>query len=96
LKQTSDYTIFASFLRKNMENHIKAIHCLFRVHELIQQERTGSPDEIADILQISRGQLYKMINSLKDYGASIEYDRIRRTFYYTGTFDITLNQLVLF
>jgi len=84
------------FLHKNyqMENHIKAINCLFRMHELIQQERTGTPDEFARTVQISRRQLYNMIQTLKDYGANIQYDRCRRTFYYTSFFNFTLGQLL--
>ena len=78
-----------------MENHFKAIHCFCRIHELIKKERTGTPDEIAKAMQISRRQLYKVIQTLKDYGACIKYDRSLQTFYYTDSFTINLGQILL-
>ena len=78
-----------------MENHFKAIHCLYRMHEEIQAGRTGTPDEFARTLRISRRQLYKMINIIKDYGGFVKYNRVLRTFYYAEEFDINLAQLLL-
>ena len=77
-----------------MENHIRAIHSLYRVHELIKKGRTGTPDEFAQIMQVSRRQLYKMIQTLKNYGASVKYDRALQTFYYTDSFTINLGHLL--
>ena len=78
-----------------MENHIKAIDCLCTIHELIQKENTGTPDKLAMHLGISRRQLYRMLGQLKDSGASVKYDRIRRTFYYNSHFVITITKLHL-
>jgi len=78
-----------------MENHIKAICCMLNMHDLIKQEATGTPDEFAKKIQISRRQLYYMIQTFKDYGASIRYDRSRRTFYYEDHFEVNINKLLL-
>ena len=78
-----------------MESHIKAILCLLRMHELIQQEHTGTPDGFAELLRISRRQLYLMIDILKDYGALVDYDRCRQTYYYQESFEITVAQLLM-
>ena len=56
------------------------------MHERIQKEHTGTPMEFAKAMQISRAQLYILLNILKDYGASVKYDRIRHTFYYCDDF----------
>jgi len=74
-----------------MENHIKAIRRLHKMHELILQEKTGTPDEFATRIQVSRRQLYNILEHLNDHGASIRYSRARKTFYYgnKGVFDIS-------
>jgi predicted DNA-binding transcriptional regulator YafY len=60
------------------------------IHELILRETTGSPDEFAKRLKIHRRQLYNILNELKDYGAGIKYDRIKRTYYYTNRFEVSI------
>ncbi|MDR0834758.1 MAG: HTH domain-containing protein [Candidatus Symbiothrix sp.] len=66
---------------------------LYDIHLCIKQENTGTPDEFAKKFHLSRRQLYNIIEELKDYGAVIEYSRIRQTFFYVNDFDITINQL---
>ena len=78
-----------------MESHIKATECLCRMHELIKRECTGSPDDFAERLDISRRQLYRILAHLRDRGALIKFDRTRRTFYYTSNFEITVTKLHL-
>jgi predicted DNA-binding transcriptional regulator YafY len=76
-------------------NHFDTISRLYNIHRLIQQEKTGTPDEFANCFHLSRRQLYNIIEELKDYGAPIKYSRKKRTFYYDGTFNISLNTLNL-
>jgi predicted DNA-binding transcriptional regulator YafY len=57
------------------------------IHKLIQQESTGSIDEFALRLHVCRRQLYYILEGLKIKGADIQYDRIRRTYYYVNDFD---------
>ena len=72
-----------------MENHIKAIECLRNLYELIQQEETGTPDELAARLNISRSMLNRILEKAKEMGVPVQYDRTRRTYYYKGVFDIS-------
>jgi predicted DNA-binding transcriptional regulator YafY len=65
-----------------MESHFKAIERLYKMHELILQENTATPDEFARRMQISRRTLNKIIRDLNDSGTSIQYCRTRQTFYY--------------
>jgi len=53
---------------------------------------TGDPEEFATKLDISKRQLFRIIEELKDYGAPIEYNRSLRTFYYKDAdFEIRVN-----
>jgi predicted DNA-binding transcriptional regulator YafY len=78
-----------------VENNNEGINRLCKLHELIKKEETGTPQQLADSLQISRSYLYKVIGKLNDYGAKIKYDRTRHTFYYKESFKITLCQIHL-
>ena len=83
-----------SSLQKNcIVSHFEIAERLYRIHQLIIQEHTGTPDELAHRMKISRRQLYYQLNELRDRGAMIKYDRIRRTFYYNSDFSITINRL---
>lgn len=61
----------------------KQIERLKLVHKLIEAENTGSASDFANILGISRRQLYNIIEELKLMNAPIEYDLKRKTFLYT-------------
>ncbi|MBK9491342.1 MAG: HTH domain-containing protein [Haliscomenobacter sp.] len=67
---------------------IKQLDRLKRLDTLIHQGKTGAPDELARRLDLSRSQLYNILDELKDLGAPIEYDRSARSFYYRDTFRI--------
>ena len=67
-----------------MEKAIKAIKRFYQMHELLVQESTGNPEEFAKCLQISRRQLYKLIQYVNGTGCSIQYSRTRKTFFYTS------------
>ncbi len=63
-------------------NFVRQIERIQRVDQFISKQSTGSPEELASKLDISRRQLFRLIEELKDYGAPIEYSRSLRTFYY--------------
>lgn len=63
-------------------NFIKQIERIKRVDTYIKHKMTGDPEEFSTKLDISKRQLFRIIEELKDYGAPIEYNRSLRTFYY--------------
>ena len=63
------------------------IERLYRMHKLIQQEATGTPEEFARLFQIKKRQLFNLLSELKDYGALIKYSTVNHTYYYIGNFD---------
>ena len=70
---------------------IKNLKRLQQLHQLIENERTGSPRELAGKMRISERSVYKLIDYLKDYSANINYDRSRKTYYYNSDFQINVN-----
>ncbi|MGF1636441.1 MAG: HTH domain-containing protein, partial [Cyclobacteriaceae bacterium] len=63
-------------------NFIKQIERVQLLNRLIKEERTGSPDALAERLHLSRSQLYNLIDELKDMGVDIRYSRSKRSFYF--------------
>jgi len=50
---------------------------------LIASKKTGSPNEFAQRLGISRSNLYQLIDEFNDMGVEIEYNRTLLSFYFT-------------
>ncbi|MCF6349119.1 MAG: DNA-binding protein [Flavobacteriaceae bacterium] len=70
---------------------LKQLERLRKAHKLIQQENTGTPEEFANRLNISRRQLYNMIEYFKELDAPLLYNRKTNTFYYSYDFDLLVN-----
>jgi len=63
-------------------NFTRKIEKIKQLDEHLKLRATGNPDEFCTILNISKRQLFRIIEELKDYGAPIAYSRSLRTFYY--------------
>lgn len=63
-------------------NFIHQIERLQKLNKLLKAENTGTPEELADKLCISRRQLYNHIEELKNIGLAIKYCKRQKTFYY--------------
>lgn len=61
---------------------------LIQLNRITLQEKTGSPSEFANKLDISERQLYNIIDYLKKIDAPIKYQRKTETCYYTTSFDL--------
>lgn len=71
----------------NFEKQAERIN---KAHQLILNENTGTPQDFANKLKISRSQLYNLINLLKEYNAPIKYSKKSKNFYYSIPFDLEL------
>jgi len=58
------------------------------MNKLMKNGKTGSPNEFAVMLGVSRSSLYEMIDELRSRGAPISYSKSLRTFRYEEPFDI--------
>jgi len=65
-------------------NKLETTQKIVTVQKLTRQERTGTPDQLAKRLSVSRATLYRMIDELKSYGSEIKFCRTRNSFYYSG------------
>ena len=63
------------------------IERMHRLHKMIYEESTGTPDEVAETFNVKKRQLYYMIDEFRDFGAVIKYSRKRCTYYYAEPFD---------
>ena len=52
------------------------------IHKLVEQQKTGTPEEFAERLGIKRSTLYSIIEELKSKDIPITYSRQLRSFYY--------------
>ncbi len=78
-------------------NLIQKIERIERLDKHLKCRMTGSPDELARKLNISKRQLFRTIEELKDYGAPIAYSRSLKTFYYKEEgFEIKTNFSIQF
>ena len=50
-----------------------------------RQEKTGTPMEFAQKLNISKSKLYELLGDLKSLGMEVKYNRRQKTFYYADS-----------
>lgn len=53
-----------------------------RIDNLIKIQATGTPDEMAFKLGVSKRQLFNYLKDMKDLGYEIEYSPIINSYYY--------------
>lgn len=60
------------------------------MHKLVSRQLTGTPEEFAHKLGVSRTSLYEMIDELRSRGAPIIYSKSAKTFSYRQPYDIAV------
>lgn len=60
------------------------------MHKLVLRQKTGTPEEFASQLGVSRTSLYELIDELRSRGAPIAYSKTAKTFFYRLPYDITV------
>ncbi|MBQ0734340.1 hypothetical protein [Aquimarina celericrescens] len=61
---------------------IKQIELIKRIDQLIRLQATGSPNDLAHRLQISKTKLYRTINTMRELNAPVIYDVTLQSFVY--------------
>lgn len=69
-------------------NFLEKHSLLERLHELIRRCATGTAEQCAKKLEISRAGFYRHLEMLKMFGAEIEYCRYKRTYRYITDFQL--------
>ena len=67
----------------------KNAEMIMQIDQLIRLKNTGPVEELTRKLNIGKSLWYEILNIMKAYGANIEFDRHRKTYYYVneGSFD---------
>ena len=60
-----------------------------RLHQFINRKHQGTPDQLAERLNLSRASFFRRLNELKDCGAVISYNKERRCYQYDEPFEIS-------
>lgn len=61
-------------------NFIHQIERLQKLNKLIEHECTGTPDELAEKLGISKRQLHNLLDTLRNIGGEIEFCQKSKTY----------------
>jgi biotin operon repressor len=69
----------------------KQLNRLQQLDQLIRQKRTGTAEELANKLSLSRRQVYNWIEELKLMGLEIEYNRHIKSFIYLKQYKIDIS-----
>lgn len=62
------------------------IKLLKRIDQFIKRKATGSPEQFANRLDISRASVFRQIKLLKMLGAKIQYNHDRESYVYEEEF----------
>ncbi|MFA0962885.1 HTH domain-containing protein [Roseivirga sp. BDSF3-8] len=60
------------------------VNRLSRLDQLIRLRCTGTPQELADKLGLSKRMVYEYLNAMRDLGAPIAYSNIEKSYFYVG------------
>ncbi len=71
--------------------NLKTFERLQQLHNLIANENTGTPKELANLIQVCESTVHLLIQQRKDYDAKICYSRSRKTYYYCNDFDLRVS-----
>lgn len=61
---------------------ISNFHRIKRLEQLIRLKATGTPDQLAERLRVSKRTVFNLIENLKQMGKNIKYDAHRKSYYY--------------
>ena len=61
---------------------MEKLRVIERVDGLIRRKATGTADELAARLGVSRSTVFELFNCMKDMGAEIEYNETKKSYCY--------------
>lgn len=70
-------------------NFYERLQTVKRIHEWIRIRGTGSPNELARRINVSRATLFRLLEYLSSLGADIAYDNANQTYYYVNDFNFS-------
>lgn len=73
---------------------LKSIDRLKRLDSFIKKEATGTAEEFAEKIGISRSMLMINLDEMKEMGALIKFCPTRKTYYYVQEFNLLIGNMV--
>lgn len=73
---------------------LKSIDRLKKLDSFIKKEFTGTAEEFAEKIGISRSMLMINLDEMREMGALIKFSPIRKTYYYEQKFDLLIGNMV--
>lgn len=70
---------------------IEQLERLKAIHDLIEKEQTGTPEEFARKIRVSKRHLYYILDELRLLGAPIRYNTNAKTYIYIRECNIDIN-----
>jgi predicted DNA-binding transcriptional regulator YafY len=70
---------------------LKYVDRLKRMDDLIRRKATGTPEQFAEMLQISPSQLYSDLKEMRQMGAPIQYSETRKSYVYEKSCKLILD-----
>lgn len=65
-----------------MSAFIEKVELINRIDQLIRMKATGTPNELASRLGVSKTKLYRILQIMRDLNAPVEYDIRTQNFKY--------------
>ncbi len=65
-----------------MNKFINQVELIERIDQLIRLKATGSPKKLAQKCNVSESSIYRLIESIKDLGAPVEYSLTYQSYVY--------------
>jgi biotin operon repressor len=65
-----------------------------RIDALVRNKATGTPDELAKKLEISKSMLMLNLSELKKLGVPIEYSTLHRSYIYVTEYKLSIDNLL--
>lgn len=65
---------------------LDVVEHLSEIDNLIRNKKTGNSAELAATIKLSRSQVFNYLGYLKDMGVDINYNKMTRSYEYTGEF----------
>ncbi len=75
-------------------NLFSDLFLLQRIDHLVRTRATGTPQRLAERLQISERHVFRLISDLREQGFPIAYDKQAESYYYSEPVKIEISILV--
>ena len=69
---------------------VQQLERLKAVHRLIEAKKTGTPDQLASKLNVSRRYVFRLVDQIRALGGEIAFSRRRKTYYYSNKFKLVI------